>query len=108
MCNETHDAQQNAQRAVSGLDTAHNQRHIHHEQETHRMGLPIIKEPKSWDRTSVTLPSELWARIDTNLKAVNASRPAPERYSRDGFMAECLEWAMVQLEKDRASKGGQK
>ena len=67
---------------------------------------PMLKEPKEWDRTSVTMPREIWSRLDTNLKAINASRPAPERYSRDSFMADLLEWALKNVEARRA-KGGQ-
>ena len=64
------------------------------------VGSRIIPEPREWARTSVTLPQEIWDRVNTNLRAVNATRPGPERYSRDEFMAECLAWAMREIEKE--------
>lgn len=68
------------------------------------MGAPAIKEPESWDRTSVTLPTRVWAKLDKLLGAVNDDRPKPERYSRDRFMAELLDWACEELRKERAAR----
>jgi hypothetical protein len=60
----------------------------------------IIPEPREWTRSSVTLPQEVWDRLDTNLKAVNSNRPGPEKFSRDEFIAECLGWAMREIERE--------
>lgn len=68
------------------------------------MGGPVIKEPEPWTRTSVTLPDRLWERIEKNMNGVNSSRPFPERYTRDRFMAEMLDWACRELERERAAK----
>ena len=62
----------------------------------------LIPEPRNWVRTSVTLPSELWDLLGVNLRAVNASRPSPEKFTRDEFLAECLGWAMRELAKESA------
>ncbi len=68
------------------------------------MGAPAIKEAESWDRTSVTLPTRVWEKLDKTLAAVNADRPKPERYSRDKFMAELLDWACEEMKAERAKK----
>lgn len=68
------------------------------------MGAPAIKEPESWDRTSVTLPTRVWAKLEKTLNDVNSERPKPERYSRDKFMAELLDWACDELKKERATR----
>lgn len=70
------------------------------------MGAPAIKEAEAWDRTSVTLPTRVWTKIEKTLEFVNAGRPKPERYSRDKFMTELLDWACEELKKERAKKGG--
>lgn len=72
------------------------------------MGAPAIKEAEPWDRTSVTMPTRVWDKIEKMLSMVNADRPKPERYSRDRFMAELLDWACEELRKERvaASKKG--
>lgn len=62
----------------------------------------IIPEPREWTRTSVTLPKEVWDALEMHLRAVNATRPGPEKFSRDEFMAECLGWAMRELQKETA------
>lgn len=63
---------------------------------------PAIKEPEEWTRTSCTLPKRVWARVDKNLDVVNSTRPHPERYSRDKLMAELLDWACREMERERA------
>lgn len=68
------------------------------------MGAPAIKEAESWDRTSVTLPTRVWAEVEKQLTAVNADRPKPERYTRDKFIAELLDWACKELKEERATK----
>lgn len=70
------------------------------------MGAPAIKEAESWDRTSVTLPTRVWEKIEKQLDVVNADRPKPERYSRDRFMAELLDWACNEIKAERAAKKG--
>lgn len=61
----------------------------------------LIPEPKEWRRTSCTMPVEIWTRLEAVVKAVNSTRPAQEQYSRDEFMAECLDWAMQELEAEK-------
>ena len=68
------------------------------------MSAPAIKEAEAWDRTSVTLPSRVWEKIEKVLSSVNADRPKPERYSRDKFMAELLDWACEELRKERSAR----
>lgn len=70
------------------------------------MGAPAIKEAEEWDRTSCTLPRRVWTKVEKELDVVNAGRPKPERYSRDRFMAELLDWACEEIKKERAAKGG--
>jgi len=72
------------------------------------MGAPILKEAEQWDRTSVTLPKRVWERLGVNLDKFNDPRPKPERYSRDRFMAELLDWACDELERERAERAGSK
>lgn len=67
------------------------------------MGAPAIKPFEEWSRTSVTLPRRVWDKIDKTLESVNDERPKPERYSRDKFMAELLDWACDEIKKERAS-----
>lgn len=69
------------------------------------MGAPKLKETEEWDRTSCTLPRRVWSKVEAEMKAVNAKRPTPERYGRDKFMAELLDWACDELAKERAGKG---
>lgn len=66
------------------------------------MGAPMLKEAEEWNRTSVTLPKRVWDRVEVNLEKFNAPRPKPERYSRDRYMAELLDWACQELEAERA------
>ncbi len=47
------------------------------------------------------MPVEIWTRLEAVVKAVNSTRPAQEQYSRDEFMAECLDWAMQELEAEK-------
>lgn len=68
------------------------------------MGAPAIKEAESWDRTSVTLPTRVWEKLQKTLDDVNDDRPKPERYSRDKFMAELLDWACDELRHERAKR----
>lgn len=68
------------------------------------MGAPAIKEAEAWDRTSVTLPTRVWTKLDKTLDLVNHDRPKPERYSRDKFMAELLDWACEELKKERSKR----
>lgn len=70
------------------------------------MGAPALKEAEPWDRTSCTLPTRVWARIEAELKLFNDKRPKPERYTRDRFMAELLDWACDELSKERAERKG--
>jgi hypothetical protein len=70
------------------------------------MGAPALKAAEDWDRTSVTLPTRVWARISVELDKFNAPRPKPERYSRDKFMAELLDWACDEMERERAERKG--
>ena len=66
------------------------------------MGAPKLKEAEAWDRTSVTLPERVWERLKSELEAFNEKRPKPERYTRDRFMAELLDWACDEMERERA------
>lgn len=68
------------------------------------MGAPAIKEPEQWTRTSVTLPNRVWEKLDKTLDVVNSTRPPPERYTRDRFMAEMLDWACKELALERTAK----
>lgn len=70
------------------------------------MGAPLLKEAEPWDRTSVTLPTRVWERIAAELDKFNSARPKPERYTRDRFMAELLDWACDELQKERAERKG--
>jgi hypothetical protein len=70
------------------------------------MGAPALREAEEWDRTSVTLPKRVWERLSENLEAFNKPRPKPERYSRDKFMAELLDWACAEMERERAERKG--
>lgn len=70
------------------------------------MGAPLLKEAEPWDRTSVTLPKRVWERIGKNLEAFNEPRPKPERYTRDRFMAELLDWGCQELETARSERKG--
>ncbi len=62
----------------------------------------IIPEPRRWTRSSVTLPDEVWDGLETRLRGVNADRPSPEKFTRDEFMAECLGWAMREIDRELA------
>jgi hypothetical protein len=64
------------------------------------MSSRIIPEPEQWIRSSVSLPRRLWDRLDTNLKAVNANRPSPEKLTRDTFVASCLKFALDEAEAE--------
>ena len=64
----------------------------------------VIKEPEEWARTSCTLPTRVWKRLEKNLDRINSTRPPPERYSRDRLMAEMLDWACKELEAEATSK----
>lgn len=68
------------------------------------MGAPMLKPAESWERTSVTLPERVWTRLAANLSKFNEPRDKPERYSRDKFMAELLDWACDELERERAER----
>ena len=70
------------------------------------MGAPALKEAEKWTRTSCTLPDRVWAKLDENLDAFNDPRPKPERYTRDRFMAELLDWACDEMKKERAERKG--
>lgn len=70
------------------------------------MGAPKLKEAEAWDRTSVTLPERVWTRLGSELEKFNEKRPKPERYSRDRFMAELLDWACDEMERERAERKG--
>jgi hypothetical protein len=72
------------------------------------MGAPLLKEAEPWDRTSVTLPTRVWERITANLEKFNAPRPKPERYTRDRYMAELLDWACQEMERERAERSERK
>jgi hypothetical protein len=65
------------------------------------MGAPKLKEAEAWNRTSVTLPERVWGRVESELEIFNAPRPKPERYSRDRFMAELLDWACDEMKAER-------
>jgi hypothetical protein len=60
----------------------------------------IVAEPDEWTRSSVTLPKRLWSRLETNLKAVNSNRPAPEKLTRDQFLASCIKFALDEAEAE--------
>lgn len=66
------------------------------------MGAPKLKEAETWDRTSVTLPERVWTRLGAELDQFNEKRAKPERYSRDRFMAELLDWACDEMAAERA------
>lgn len=68
------------------------------------MGAPALKEAEPWDRTSVTLPKRVWDKLAASLTVFNASRPKPERYTRDRYMAELLDWACDEMATERAAK----
>jgi hypothetical protein len=68
------------------------------------MGAPKLKEAEQWTRTSVTLPQRVWDRLEAELDTFNKPRPKPERYSRDRFMAELLDWACDEMVAERAER----
>lgn len=68
------------------------------------MGAPKLKEAETWDRTSVTLPVRVWDRLKIELEKFNDKRDKPERYSRDRFMAELLDWACDEMAAERAER----
>lgn len=68
------------------------------------MGAPRLKDAEEWNRTSVTLPERVWKRLESELEAFNQPRPKPERYSRDRFMAELLDWACDEMVAERAER----
>lgn len=70
------------------------------------MGAPKLKEAEPWNRTSVTLPNRVWERLDSELEAFNKDRDKPERYSRDRFMAELLDWACDEMAAERSERKG--
>lgn len=65
------------------------------------MGAPKLRPAEDWDRTSVSLPTRVWERLQGELEQFNEKRPKPERYSRDRFMAELLDWACDEMERER-------
>lgn len=70
------------------------------------MGAPLLKESEPWSRTSVTLPDRVWNRIEASLEKFNAPRAKPERYTRDRYMAELLDWACEEMDRERAERKG--
>ena len=69
------------------------------------MAAPAIKPFEEWDRTSVTLPRRVWEKLEKTLENVNDERPKPERFTRDKFMAELLDWACEEMRRERSKKG---
>lgn len=68
------------------------------------MGAPMFKPAESWERTSVTLPERIWNRLKEELDKFNEHRPKPERYSRDRYMAELLDWACDEMKRERSER----
>jgi hypothetical protein len=68
------------------------------------MGAPLLKAAEQWDRTSVTLPKRVWDRLAASLETFNGPRPKPERYSRDRYMAELLDWACDEMEREKSER----
>lgn len=69
------------------------------------VAMSVLPPPgKAWERTSTSLPKDVWSHLDRVLELENEDRDPPERLSRDKLMAHLLEWAMGEWEAERAKK----
>lgn len=65
---------------------------------------PVVPPPTEWTRTSVTLPAALWKELEAERDVLNADRPQPEKFSRDGFLKLLLEWALAEAKEQRKKR----
>ena len=66
--------------------------------------MSLIPAPKKFTRTSVSLPDDLWAKLEVHREKLNAKRDPSDRLTRDDLIRLCLEWADRELTAEE--KGG--
>lgn len=68
--------------------------------------MSVVPPPEKFTRTSVSLPDTLWEKIEKHRKRLNEKRDPSDRFTRDGLIRLCLEWADRELTSEEKTKRG--